>query len=74
MITSFADGTKLSMETTVLANATGFGVGTPGMFGIDCDHVKDTLKFFNMDHFKNHGLVDYTIGAEPHHWSIRARL
>ncbi len=66
MITSFADGTKLSMETTVLANATGFGVGQPGMFGIDCDHVKDTLEFFTPEHFENGGLVDYTIGAEPH--------
>ncbi len=66
MITSFADGTKLSMETTVLANATGFGVGQPGMHGIQCDHVKDTLKFFTPEHFTNGGLVDYTIGAEPH--------
>jgi predicted homoserine dehydrogenase-like protein len=66
MITSFADGTKLSMETTVLANATGFGVGQPGMYGVDCDHVKDLLNFFEPDQFVNGGLVDYTIGAEPH--------
>ncbi len=66
MITSFADGTKLSMETTVLANATGFGVGQPGMFGIECNHVKDTLDFFQPEQFKDGGLVDYTIGAEPH--------
>ncbi len=66
MITSFADGTKLSMETTVLANATGFGVGQPGMFGLDVDHVKQTLDFFTPEHFANGGLVDYTIGAEPH--------
>lgn len=66
MITSFADGTKLSMETTVLANATGFGVGQPGMYGLDIDHVKETLEFFTPDHFANGGLVDYTIGAEPH--------
>jgi predicted homoserine dehydrogenase-like protein len=66
MITSFADGTKLSMETTVLANATGFGVGQPGMFGLDIDHVKETLDFFKPEHFENGGLVDYTIGAEPH--------
>jgi predicted homoserine dehydrogenase-like protein len=66
MITSFADGTKLSMETTVLANATGFGVGQPGMYGLDVDHVKDTLEFFTPAHFENGGLVDFTIGAEPH--------
>ena len=33
LITSFVDGTKLSMELTVLANATGFGVGKRGMYG-----------------------------------------
>lgn len=65
-VTSFADGTKLSMEATVLANATGFGVGQPGMFGLDVDHVKDTLEFFTPEHFEERGLVDYTIGAEPH--------
>src|SRR5271168_1431511 len=32
-VTSFADATKLSMETTVLANATGFHVGRRGMYG-----------------------------------------
>ena len=33
MITSFADGTKLAMEATILANATGFGVAQRGMKG-----------------------------------------
>ena len=32
-VTSFADATKLSMEATVLANATGFHVGRRGMYG-----------------------------------------
>ena len=40
-VTSFADATKLSMETTVLANATGFRVGRRGMFGPACDNVSD---------------------------------
>src|ERR1700760_3984161 len=40
-VTSFADATKLSMETTVLANATGFRVGRRGMFGPACAHVKE---------------------------------
>jgi predicted homoserine dehydrogenase-like protein len=65
-VTSFADGTKLSMEATVLANATGFGVGQPGMYGLDVDHVKDTLNFFTPEHFEKGGLVDFTIGAEPY--------
>lgn len=66
MITSFADGTKLSMETTVLANATGFQVGKRGMFGPKCSHVKDALKLFPLELFKDGGLVDYLLGAEPH--------
>lgn len=40
-VTAFADGTKLSMEATVLANATGFGVGVRGMYGPPCAHVKE---------------------------------
>jgi predicted homoserine dehydrogenase-like protein len=66
MITSFADGTKLSMETTVLANATGFRVGKRGMLGPKCSHVKDALKIFPLELFKDGGLVDYLLGAEPH--------
>lgn len=65
MITSFADGTKLSMETTILANAAGFGVGRRGMFGHRCDHVKDILKHFTADDFTEGGLVDFVLGAEP---------
>jgi predicted homoserine dehydrogenase-like protein len=66
LITSFADGTKLSMEATVLANAAGFGVAQRGMVGHDLDHVKDLLDVYRPDDFAAGGLVDYTIGAEPH--------
>jgi len=66
MVTSFADGTKLSMETAILANATGFGVGKRGMYGHRCAHVKDTLKLYPLEQLLNGGLVDYILGAEPH--------
>ena len=66
MITSFADGTKLSMETAVLANATGFRVGKRGMFGPRCSHVKEALNHFPLELFRDGGLVDYLLGAEPH--------
>src|SRR6185437_5093892 len=39
-VTSFADSTKLSLEATVLANATGFRVGRRGMFGPACQYVR----------------------------------
>ena len=40
-VTSFADATKLSMETTVLANATGFTVARRGMVGPACAYVRE---------------------------------
>jgi predicted homoserine dehydrogenase-like protein len=66
MITSFADGTKLSMECTILANSTGLRVGKRGMYGPKCAHVKDCLSLFPSDQMLNGGLVDFLIGAEPH--------
>jgi predicted homoserine dehydrogenase-like protein len=65
MITSFADGTKLSMETAILANATGFKVGRRGMYGHRCAHVKEVLSLFSAEQLLERGLVDYTLGAEP---------
>lgn len=65
LITSFVDGTKLSMELTVLANATGFGVGKRGMYGPRCAHVKDILKLLPQEVVQGRGLVDFLLGAEP---------
>lgn len=66
MITSFADGTKLSMEATILANATGFRVGRRGMYGPRCEHVQDVLRLFPPERLAEGGLVDYLLGAAPH--------
>jgi predicted homoserine dehydrogenase-like protein len=65
MVTSFADGTKISMEMAVVANATGFGVGTRGMYGPRCKHVTEALNLFPPEQLLNGGLVDYVLGAEP---------
>lgn len=65
MITSFADGTKISMEMAVVANATGFGVGQRGMYGRECKHVTEAVDLFPMDKLMNGGLVDFILGAEP---------
>jgi predicted homoserine dehydrogenase-like protein len=65
MITSFADGTKLSMEATILANATGLGVARRGMVGYRCAHVRDLIELVSADELLPDGLVDYTLGAEP---------
>jgi predicted homoserine dehydrogenase-like protein len=65
-VASFADGTKLSMETTILANATGFRVGRAGMYGPSCSHVRDIAKLLPAKDLLAGGLVDYALGAEPH--------
>lgn len=66
MVASFADGSKLAIESTIIGNATGFVPGKRGMYGHECGHVKDLLKLFSPDDFKNGGLVDFVLGAEPH--------
>jgi predicted homoserine dehydrogenase-like protein len=65
MATSFADGTKVSMEMAVVANATGFKAGRRGMYGPKCSHVNEAANLFPMDQMLRGGLVDYVLGAEP---------
>jgi predicted homoserine dehydrogenase-like protein len=65
-VTSFADATKLSMETTVLANATGFHAGRRGMYGPACAHVQEMSHLLPADQMLDTGLVDYALGAAPH--------
>ncbi|HFE66521.1 MAG TPA: NAD(P)-dependent oxidoreductase [Chloroflexi bacterium] len=65
LITSFADGTKISMEMAVVANATGFGVSVRGMAGPRCRHVTEALDLFPLDQLLDGGLVDFILGAEP---------
>jgi predicted homoserine dehydrogenase-like protein len=66
IVTSFADGTKLSMEETILANATGFSVGQRGMYGPKCEHVNEIWKLLPADQMLCGGLVDYALGAAPY--------
>src|SRR5271166_1713102 len=65
MVTSFADGTKLSLEATTLANATGFKVTKPGMEGRRLGHVRDLLDCYDPKELLDQGVVDYVLGAEP---------
>jgi len=64
-IASFADGTKLSMELTVLANAAGFSVGRRGMYGPTLGHVQESGDYF-ADKLIDKGMVDFLVGAAPH--------
>jgi predicted homoserine dehydrogenase-like protein len=63
-MTHFADGTKLSMELNVLANATGFKVGQRGMHGPSLAHVNDSAAFFK-ERLVEGGMVDFLVGAAP---------
>ena len=65
-VTSFADSTKLSMEATVLSNATGFHVGRRGMYGPACGYVREMANLLPTDQMLETGLVDYALGAAPH--------
>ena len=65
-VTSFADSTKLSMEATVLANATGFHAGRRGMYGPACKDVREMANLLPPDQMLSTGLVDYALGAAPY--------
>jgi predicted homoserine dehydrogenase-like protein len=65
-VTSFADATKLSMEATVLANATGFHAGRRGMYGPRCNYVGEMAGLLPADQMIGTGLVDYALGAAPY--------
>src|SRR5882672_4209868 len=65
-VTSFADSTKLSMEATVLANATGFRAGRMGMYGPACKEVREMANLLPADQMLSTGLVDYALGAAPY--------
>lgn len=66
MVTSFADGTKISFEQTIAANATGFSVLSRGMSrGLDYhDDVMKIGKLYDIDQLRElGGVVDYVVGT-----------
>ncbi|MES1021704.1 Gfo/Idh/MocA family oxidoreductase [Gloeocapsa sp. BRSZ] len=67
MVTSFADGTKISFEQAIVANATGMKVAQRGMLGYDfTGHVDEMTSMYDVDQLKElGGIVDYVVGAKP---------
>jgi predicted homoserine dehydrogenase-like protein len=69
MVTSFADGSKISFEQAIVANATGMRVAQRGMTGPEVEpgtHVRDAIELFPQEQLLDGpGLVDYVVGAEP---------
>ena len=65
MVTSFADGSKISFEQSIVANATGFKVRSRGMSrGVKFDgSIMDIHKLYDLDEARAlGGIVDYTVG------------
>ena len=69
MVTSFADGTKISFEQAIVANATGMTIGKRGMFGPTVPGgtpLKEIMTKYPLDVLTSGpGIVDYCVGAEP---------
>ncbi len=67
MVTSFADGTKISFEQAIVANGTGMKVAKRGMLGYDFNgHVDEMTQMYDVDQLKElGGIVDYVVGAKP---------
>jgi predicted homoserine dehydrogenase-like protein len=69
MVTSFADGSKISFEQAIIANATGMTVGRRGMYGPtvpDGTPLEEAVQQLPADRFLDGpGIVDYIVGASP---------
>jgi predicted homoserine dehydrogenase-like protein len=66
MVTSFADGTKISCEQTIVANATGFKVRSRGMSrGLEYrGDIMQIGKLYDIDELRQlGGIVDYVVGT-----------
>lgn len=59
------DGTKINIEMALLCNAFNLSPTVPGMLGPRCAHVHDALNAFDFDAYKDRGVVDYILGAQP---------
>lgn len=67
MVTSFADGTKISFEQAIVANATGMSVAKRGMIGQEHEgHVDELTTKFDVDELRaKGGIVDYVVKTKP---------
>ena len=67
MVTSFADGTKVSFEQAIVANAHGLTVPKRGLNGWDhAGHVDELTTRYDVDELREKGgIVDYVVGAKP---------
>ncbi len=69
MVTSFADGTKISFEQAIVANATGMRVAKRGMHGPTVPTgtpLSEAVNWYPLEVLlEGPGVVDYVVGASP---------
>ena len=67
MVTSFADGTKVSVEQALVANAADLTVPRRGLYAMDHQgHVDELTGRYDVDELgRLGGVVDYVVGAKP---------
>ena len=69
MVASFADGTKISFEQAIVANATGMSVARRGMTGPTVEAgtpIEQAAALLPTEKFMHTaGIVDYVVGASP---------
>ena len=69
MVTSFADGTKISFENAIVANATGMRVAKRGMYGPVVEPgtpIQQAVDWYPKEALlTGPGIVDYCVGAMP---------
>ena len=69
MVTSFADGTKVTFENAIVANGTGMRVGRRGMFGPTVPAgtpIQNVVDQYPLEALtEGPGVVDYVVGAMP---------
>lgn len=67
MVTSFADGTKISFEQAITANATGMTIAQRGMIGHEFKgHVDQMVDMYDIDQLRAlGGIVEYVVGGLP---------
>jgi len=69
MVTSFADGSKISFEQAIVANATGMRVARRGMYGPTVETgtpIQESVNLYPLHELTDGpGIVDYIVGASP---------